>query len=453
MKGQKNAPEEKIEDSMIKLLRKPTQASLRVKARNYMFTYLKRIIPFLYQTRASIYRRLYVEFYRNHRYLRPKSIHEDNKFKCREEMSSIVWVGQLLVVQAVVFYCLVLLHLQQYPVDDGTCAMHSTQGACENKHSRFDTDKEICSWQPDTVIEVMDYFPCKYVLPVVTFRSIFLFSAVAAILSAILNFFVDIVANNILLCETSVDKRRSNVVDIEELHISEASAQRHDVDFYSMIKLQLKKFSLKNSFDQALESAMKVGNINCRQNAVDSVREVWNETSDMIENGFCNKLFIPEILMLNAGMIRLALSSLNVASSVIGNGNEANDFFEFMYCIKQQRRKYADDPVALRLFDREWGLNGDGKGEFIYSQRGITCSDETILFKDDRVDRLIHKEHVSVTQKFKSEQDLLSILRDEIDPTAFDSIAGIRIIYQFIVDLIGRHNASAIMFEERSKQE
>jgi hypothetical protein len=105
--------EENIEDSLIKLLHKPTKASLRLSAKREVFIYLKSIIPIMFQTRISMIKKLYIEFYRNHRYLTPKSINDTHKFSRGSETSSIAWVGQLLMVQSVVFFCFVLLHIEQ----------------------------------------------------------------------------------------------------------------------------------------------------------------------------------------------------------------------------------------------------------------------------------------------------------------------------------------------------
>jgi hypothetical protein len=106
--------EKKVENTLMTKLQTPTKASLRLSAKKAVYEYLTSIIPVMFRTRTPIVKRLYVEFYRNHRYLTPKAIHEKHKFSREsDDMCHVVWVGQLLVVQAVVFFCFVLLHLKQ----------------------------------------------------------------------------------------------------------------------------------------------------------------------------------------------------------------------------------------------------------------------------------------------------------------------------------------------------
>jgi len=456
-------PAEKIEDSLITLLRKPSQSSLRMEARKELFTYLKRIIPYLFQTRASFYRRIYIEFYRNHRYLRPQVIHDEHTFKSRDEMQSILFVGQFLVVQAIVFLCLVLLHVRQYPDDDGECSKQLSLGECEEKHSFLDEDQEICKWQPRSITAVTDYFPCKYILPVVSFHSVFLFSSVAAVLSAVLNFFVDILANNVLLCEDSDEedrKRKSHVVSVEELSApptSGPSARQEATDVDAISVMESQRNDGEGNEERLVKKGKltyvaKDGHVRAAHRAVVAVKRVWSDSSNMVDNGFCDKMFVPELLMLNAGMIRLALNSLNVSSSVIANGNEMNNFFELVYCIKQQRRVITEDINALRSFDRYWGLE-ENSGQFISNQKGVTCGDETVYFKNDRVDQLLHQEHVAVTSIAETEIEQLSFLRQDSDGATFEAIAGIRILHVFLMDLIGRRNAASVVFGAKIEQE
>ena len=73
----------------------------------------------------------------------------------------------------IIYMCVcVCVCYEQYPVDNGSCAAHTTQGACEDKHSLFDADQELCTWHTVVVTagEARDYFPCKYVHPTVSFQ-------------------------------------------------------------------------------------------------------------------------------------------------------------------------------------------------------------------------------------------------------------------------------------------
>ena len=106
--------EENVEEFLITILQKPTAASLRMTARKEVISYLTSILPVMFQSQISLFKRLYIEFYRNHRYLTAKAIHEKHKFSREsDDMCRVVWAAQLLVVQAVVFLCLVLLHIEQ----------------------------------------------------------------------------------------------------------------------------------------------------------------------------------------------------------------------------------------------------------------------------------------------------------------------------------------------------
>ena len=108
--------EDSDEKALMKLFKKPPmKSSLQKSARKEVIAYMKSILPFIFQSRIAVMERLYVEFYRNHRYLTPKAIHEKHSQFCQEggDMCRVAWVAQLLVVQAVVFLCFVLLHMKQ----------------------------------------------------------------------------------------------------------------------------------------------------------------------------------------------------------------------------------------------------------------------------------------------------------------------------------------------------
>lgn len=289
----------------------------------------------------------------------------------------------------------------------------------------------------------------------------FLSGAVAAVVSAIFNFFMDTVSKNLLLCENYDNKKSSPVVDIEELHMTDAavshsapsiaevpSSRTESTHTHTEKELRRQSEPATSDTDTSMFTCLtKDRHITAAQRAVTAVKTIWNKSNNMIENGFSEKMFVPELFILNSGMIKLALNNLNVDPSVIKNGTD--QFFEFMYCIKQQRRKLKDDFQSLKLFDTKWGLD-ETNGQFRAVGRRTCSANYSLFFTEARVDQLVLTEHRHMTRLSVENHEQVASLCHSL---TFDSWAGIHILHVFIADLIGRHNAAAVVFNEKSKQE
>lgn len=260
---------------------------------------------------------------------------------------------------------------------------------------------------------------------------------------------MDVVSQELLLCESFDAENDRNFLDVDEVIISDSTNKRGAVNS-GMVMNSSRKNNVKDhsdSFANSFECLTKDKHVASARRAFTVVKTIWNGSNDMVENGFGEVMFIPELLILNAGMIKLALNCLQVAPSVIRNGDDI--FFEFMYCIKQQRRKIKNDFVLLKQFDKSWGLNA-ATGHF-HSVSRSSCSDNYIFFlREERVDQLIQAEYQETAKLSAQKSKQISSLSDS---SAFDSWTGIHILHLFIVDLIGRHNAAAVIFHEKAKQE
>ena len=258
-------------------------------------------------------------------------------------------------------------------------------------------------------------------------QTVFLGSAVAAVLSAVFNFLMDVVTKDFLLCESVGDDDKKK------------KKKR---------KTKRKENSTVDDYPRCL---VKKRHVVSAQRALAAVKTVWYQSNDMIENGFCERFFIPELANLNSGMTKKALNYLHVAPSVIRKGAEieSDKFFEFMFAIRQQRLKLKDDFKALKLFNIEWGLN-EANGQFLAYARGSCSNNLSFFVTEGRVDQLVLAQYLETTKLSAQKNKQLSALRCS---PMFDSWVGIHILHVFIADLIGRHNAAAAVFTGKTKQE
>ena len=280
-------------------------------------------------------------------------------------------------------------------------------------------------------------------------QTLILFSAFVGIITAVMNLLMDILSDKILLCKCVDDfdpvEKKGIIKDTADARVAD-NLSGSDMDLSVVFSSEI-----DNPVDVVLvkctkECVIRDDFVSSSTRAATKVRDIWNESSNLLENGFCDNHFAPELLMLNSGMLKLALNTLRVSPSVIAKSN--NDFFEFMYCIKQQRRKFKDDFMLLKLFDREWGISEEN-GAFTYHSPG-SCNGCMFYLTEARVDTLIHKEHAHVKALTKQKIEMMSELHRS---ATYKCWCGIHILHLFIVDLIGRHNAAAIVFAEKCQQE
>ena len=184
------------------------------------------------------------------------------------------------------------------------------------------------------------------------------------------------------------------------------------------------------------------------QNALIAVRRHWNSNSNMLENGFCNQIFIPELLVLNQGMINLAVSDLGVDPGLLledDDGLPALHFAEFMYCLRQQRKQLSD--ARRQRFDEDWGITRRGQ---LSQSRGI-CGGMLINCGPfaHRSDRWLKRECLWVLEASAREEACMPEPAAAV-PFTHAAVVGVKLLHLFIVDLLGRQSAAAMAFEMKA---
>ena len=261
-------------------------------------------------------------------------------------------------------------------------------------------------------------------------QTVFLFGTFAALLSSVLNFLLDILSSEKLLHDVQAANPKLSV------------EKSDGFDGFDVVGDRRKHFGTDPVVDSCSRYECTTNDIPsfAARNAAAAVKKVWNASENMLVNGFADHYFPPQLLTLNSGMLKLALKSLNVTPSLINDANKHNLYFEFMYCIKQQRRILKQNLQCLKSFDRQWGINTEN-GTFFSSS-----PDCLAMHHDERVDILIHNEYVALKSLSKKKIEELTAM--QCSPI-FDHWYGVHILHLFVIDLIGRHNAAAIVFKEK----
>ena len=258
-------------------------------------------------------------------------------------------------------------------------------------------------------------------------------------LGGLLNCIAGSVFDYYLCCETIRDTSPQSAVDVEELQLSDVENTEQCVT----------PKRLKKSGDSACYSGrVRVAHIKLAERALSSVRRVWSRSRDMLENGFCHKLFVPELLVLNAGMIKLALGSLGVSNKVIGQEDITPDdrFMEFMYCLKQQRRVL--DISNREEYDQCWGFDSDGH---LMSKASCSSARKSFLWQASRVDALLKAEFVVVSSIAEDKGVQLSSLESSHREPSSVTV-GVHLLHIFIGDVLGHSSAASNAFRWKAKQ-
>jgi hypothetical protein len=99
--------------------------------------YISHLFSSAFSNKADIVR-LFDEVYQKHKYLSVFTIDAGLK----------QWIGAyyLLSNRTASFFLLAMFYSIQFPSDDGTCALLTTEATCLSKKSMFDTEDTVCTW-------------------------------------------------------------------------------------------------------------------------------------------------------------------------------------------------------------------------------------------------------------------------------------------------------------------
>ena len=185
------------------------------------------------------------------------------------------------------------------------------------------------------------------------------------------------------------------------------------------------------------------------QVASNAVTKAWSDGPNLLENGFCDQIFIPELLILHKGMINFSMSDLGIDVKLLPNRSETERFRfgEFMYCLKKQRRQLHCNPRRQLFFDRDWQLSSDGK-MLENSGSSSICG----MFQWPplcyRHDILLERECHFVLADSEKESAMLLSFESSSLPIITEKVIGTRILQLFLVDLLrGQSSAAAKEFK------
>jgi hypothetical protein len=252
-----------------------------------------------------------------------------------------------------------------------------------------------------------------------------------------------ILSRKVVMKEEIKSASKRNKVACEEVYAS------GDIN----TSLQLDNVSLTNHLAADLTSPQptlscesKGAVILAAQDALLAVQRYWSRgrsNMHMLENGFCDQIFIPELLVLNRGMTNLAVSDMQVDPLLAEYIDGSSNFFaEFVYCLKQQRRQL--DQSRRQVFDRNWCISRSG-----HLLAGSTVCSVVNFPRKYRTDVLLKEECDAVLESSKLEAKSVLSLRSAV-PFTHESIVGVKILHLFVMDLLGRHSSAAISFKMKA---
>ena len=175
---------------------------------NKLTDYLNSIVPTVFSTHATPLLRMIDEVVHHHTYLNVFFGDDFNSAK-------LPWLAmvQLLTIQTMFMFLLVLLYDLQAPSDDGTCPNYVTSETCLARKSLFDHSQTYCQWNNNlasssTTVYVVS--PCSYQEAGFPINVIFYCAVVISFISALFMRPIDYIFK--ILSAPTEDAIRANLV-------------------------------------------------------------------------------------------------------------------------------------------------------------------------------------------------------------------------------------------------
>jgi hypothetical protein len=187
--------------------------------------------------------------------------------------------------------------------------------------------------------------------------------------------------------------------------------------------------------------------------AAQSIKVAWNmeEDANILLSPFCDAIYIPELDMCTAALSSLAMADLQVHEHSLSAGVHADKFSEFVFCLKQERRRL--DKARLEDFDRSWGI--DAEGHFgVRAQRTV----RSVLGRGDlkfrRVDELLQREILAACRHYATSLEQLQ--HQAVSPAEasvqVSTAIGVHLLHGFVADLLGRGTAAGTVYRTKTAE-
>jgi hypothetical protein len=150
------------------------------EAKERLLNYIESVIPSVYSDQKSKICRLLAELRSHHRYLTLFTLGDGQL----GTMGKILIITQVLTMETMQMFLLAVLYDLQGPDDDGTCPQFTTEGACLQRRSIFDSSQSYCQW---TYNEPRDKMLCSYLEPSFSFTVFIYILILTSIFTAIIN--------------------------------------------------------------------------------------------------------------------------------------------------------------------------------------------------------------------------------------------------------------------------
>ena len=386
--------------------------------RDKLISYVHSVFPIIFYSDHWLVR-LKDEIRRNHSYMMLfNSVDGDLADKKR-----ILNGLRLLTAQTCLMFLLAFLYDLQSPDDDGTCPGYTTQQNCLARKSILERSVSYCAWD-NTDSSVA---PCQFNQAPISFKASLYVQVIVSVFTSImmrpLSYAFDV------LLAPDVDNVKQRMGEDRANDPEKPEGTRHSIIFgketedaemdelaemlvtlipddIDMVHAQAKSYfrRLNNSYEPTEKNALENGTRNqqpARRSMIDRL-----------------KSSITEFARRKEGQENETVSRL---------------MFELKEKIHAQRAILSGE--ELEIFDKQWGL--DGEGNFLTNV-------DMIKGKAD-IETIIEKEVRRVEHETSEDIQRLRV--------AVDNHLGLEILHKFILDILGRDTPAALIFSGKTEED
>lgn len=323
------------------------------------------------------------------------------------------WVTclQLLSLHTMVFWVMAVTFELQFPVDDGSCELETTQDSCLSEKSMFDSDRNVCSWS-------VSVGACEYREVTLNFRMLLIVILIMAVVQALFNIPIDVLFQDIIGAPLS-----------EELY---------DVDELANAGEESEGVNGRTSYRMSALNAAK------RKQADEPPTTVWARAKSWFHEKFHweqTRLMSTAHVEMHDRVLLLGENSyskhnLDVTQHAAENMQLVFDYPELVKFVGIQRDHLLEhDPGAVAEFDEKWSWNSG----FNDTVRAGGC------FKDKHLHELMKRD---VDQSVElAEKMALRLHRATTDHI------GLELMHLFVLDLLGHDTRAARIFIQKTEED
>jgi len=364
--------------------------------KEFILDFIDKIFPAVFIDSSWSWAGLSREVCAYHRHYILFTMTEKNTYRNR-------WVTclQLLSLHTMVFWVMAVTFELQFPVDDGSCELETTQDDCLSEKSMFDSDRNKCSWS-------VSAGACEYREVTLNIRMLLLVILIMAFVQAIFNIPIDILFQDIIGAPLAEDVHDNN-------ELSDTADENESI-------------SGRNFRVSALNAAKRKP---AEEQSWFHKKFHWDQTRLMSK---AHVEMHDRVLLL--GEDSHLRNNLDVTQQAAEDMHLVFDYPELVTFVGVQRDHLLEhNPEAVAEFDEKWGWNSG----FNDPVRAGGC------FKNKQLHELIKKD---VDQSV----ELAEKMAVKLHRATADHI-GLELMHLFVLDLLGHDTRAAKIFIQKTEED